>query len=104
VTACVGWPGECAMYGDMHGCRLPDGHTGRHICHCATIAPPLRPERTRALKATCGTDAGYYRHRRTLGEAACEACREAHSIASAGWQARNRGAVNWGRAQSRDAA
>lgn len=28
--------------------------------------------------AECGTDGGYYRHRRTLGEPACAACKRAH--------------------------
>lgn len=29
-------------------------------------------------RAKCGTDSGYYRHRRTLGEDACTACKAAH--------------------------
>jgi hypothetical protein len=31
--------------------------------------------------AECGTDGGYYRHRRTLREPACEECKAAHRIA-----------------------
>ena len=31
--------------------------------------------------AECGTDGGYYRHRRTLSEDACSACKRAHSRA-----------------------
>ena len=31
--------------------------------------------------AQCGTDSGYYRHRRTLHEPACDACRMAHAAA-----------------------
>lgn len=31
--------------------------------------------------AQCGTDGGYYRHRRTLGETACRPCRDAHAAA-----------------------
>lgn len=102
MNPCIGWHGECDMYGDMHGCKLPDGHHGRHVCACATLAPPLR-QRQRAPVAACGTDSGYYRHRRN-GETACEPCRMAHTVASANWQARNRGAVNWSRAQSREEA
>jgi len=37
----------------------------------------------RRRKALCGTDGGYYRHRRTLKEAACEACKLAHRVAEA---------------------
>lgn len=36
----------------------------------------------RYMAAECGTDAGYHRHRRTLGEDACEACLEAHAAAA----------------------
>ncbi len=32
--------------------------------------------------AECGTDSGYYRHTRTLGEKACEACFTAHQEAN----------------------
>ena len=32
--------------------------------------------------ARCGTDAGYYRHRRTLKEQACPACCQAHADAT----------------------
>ena len=32
--------------------------------------------------ARCGTDAGYYRHHRTLHEPACEACMDAHAAAA----------------------
>ncbi len=35
----------------------------------------------RAGWAECGTDGGYYRHRRTLHEDACPACKRAHSRA-----------------------
>lgn len=35
----------------------------------------------RAGWAVCGTDGGYYRHRRTLEEPACGACKRAHSRA-----------------------
>lgn len=31
--------------------------------------------------ALCGTDGGYFRHRRTLKEDACEACKLAHRVA-----------------------
>ena len=42
-----------------------------------------RARRGRAPIAECGTDSGYYRHLRTLGEPACEDCRAAHNTASA---------------------
>lgn len=35
----------------------------------------------RRQTALCGTDGGYYRHRRTLKERACEACKLAHRVA-----------------------
>lgn len=38
--------------------------------------------RPKAPVAKCGTDGGYYRHRRTLKEAPCDACRAAHSKAT----------------------
>jgi hypothetical protein len=34
----------------------------------------------RRQAAECGTDGGYYRHRRTLGEEACDACKLAHRV------------------------
>ena len=38
-----------------------------------------KARRRAAMKtAECGTDPGYYRHRRTLNEEACEACKKAH--------------------------
>lgn len=45
--------------------------------------PPLpddQPQRRHSKpgEAICGTDAGYYRHRRKHKEPACEACKEAH--------------------------
>lgn len=40
--------------------------------------------RTRNRKiAQCGTPTGYYRHRRTLSEPACDACKLAHNLAEA---------------------
>ena len=41
--------------------------------------------------AQCGTDSGYYRHRRTLHEPACDACRMAHAAAEK--QRRNRARI-----------
>ena len=35
----------------------------------------------KAKTAQCGTDSGYYRHRRQLNEAACTACLIAHRLA-----------------------
>ena len=43
--------------------------------------PPAEDPRRRYSKpweAICGTDAGYYRHRRKYREPACEACKAAH--------------------------
>lgn len=37
-----------------------------------------RSRRPRSIVAECGTDGGYYRHRRTVGEAACADCKRAH--------------------------
>lgn len=38
-----------------------------------------RPPRKPVNAAMCGTDGGYYRHVRTLGEPACVACLAAHA-------------------------
>lgn len=35
----------------------------------------------RRATALCGTDGGYYRHRRTLNEPACDECKLAHRVA-----------------------
>lgn len=40
--------------------------------------------------AQCGTDGGYYRHRRTLKEPACDACKLAHRVTEAQRQARRK--------------
>lgn len=37
----------------------------------------------RRRTAECGTEGGYYRHRRTLKEPACDACKLAHRVAEA---------------------
>ena len=45
------------------------------------IAPPtlrIRRQKRPYTRATCGTDAGYYRHTRRLNEPACDPCRVAH--------------------------
>lgn len=36
---------------------------------------------TTRIPAKCGTDSGYYRHRRTLKEEPCDACKAAHAAA-----------------------
>ncbi|HZN71413.1 MAG TPA: hypothetical protein VFC00_06990 [Micromonosporaceae bacterium] len=38
---------------------------------------------TRPSTARCGTDSGYYRHRRQLKEPACDKCLRAHAAATA---------------------
>lgn len=40
-----------------------------------------RRGRVRATVATCGTDSGYYRHRR-MNTPACDPCRAAHAAAT----------------------
>lgn len=42
----------------------------------------MRRTRRQAV-AECGTPSGYYRHRRTLKEPACDACKIAHRVAEA---------------------
>lgn len=42
------------------------------------LAPPRRKKRA---VAECGTDSGYYRHNRTIGEPACDPCKAAHTKA-----------------------
>lgn len=42
------------------------------------LGSPITGRRHRSV-AKCGTDAGYYRHLRTLREPACQMCREAHA-------------------------
>jgi hypothetical protein len=58
MIACVGWPADpvCPFYGDMHGCRHPDGHNGkRHECACgSTIRSPDLPIE-RAYRQPSGT-------------------------------------------------
>lgn len=36
TVPCVGWPADpsCDVYGDVHGCALPDEHPGLHLCAC----------------------------------------------------------------------
>ncbi len=48
----------------------------------------LAVDRVRQPRAACGTDSGYYRHRR-LREAACESCKAAHRVATADRAGRN---------------
>ncbi len=43
----------------------------------------VRRRRRKRATAMCGTPSGYYRHRRTLQEPACEECKAAHRIAEA---------------------
>ena len=45
---------------------------------------------SRAKTAECGTDSGYYHHRRQLKEAACTACLVAHRLAERGRAERRR--------------
>lgn len=58
--------------------KLPGGRAqnSRKFCSdkCALARPTWKP-------ADCGTDAGYYRHKRSLREDACDACKAAHSAA-----------------------
>lgn len=42
---------------------------------------PSSSRRTRLTSALCGSDSGYYHHRRTLNEEACDWCKLAHSEA-----------------------
>lgn len=72
---------ECLEEAVLTDGLLPQGVRGGLI-------PPERREiarargvRSRAERASCGTEAGYYRHLRTLGEPACAECRGAHSRA-----------------------
>lgn len=50
------------------------------------------PSRKRAPVAKCGTDSGYYRHRRA-GEDACAECRRAHTRVTIDGKRRRRGAA-----------
>ena len=39
---CIGWPGDCPAFDNMHGCAIPVGrpHNSRpHQCACGTLAP-----------------------------------------------------------------
>lgn len=40
-----------------------------------------KPTRRRRVNSPCGTDSGYYRHRRNQ-EPTCELCRRAHTLAN----------------------
>lgn len=55
------------------------------------VAEIRQGPRKRASVARCGTDAGYYRHRRH-GEDACAACRAAHSKATQSYRDRRKAA------------
>lgn len=49
--------------------------------------------------ARCGTDAGYYRHRKVLGEPACDSCKAAHSeVTAARARKRRLRHIDWYRA------
>lgn len=59
-----------------------------------TIAdPPAEPKRryAKADEVICGTQAGYYRHKRKLNEPACEECRAANAAAERARYARRGG-------------
>lgn len=49
----------------------------RKARNAARLAKVPLPKRGRA---ECGTDSGYYRHRKTLKEPACDACKLAHRV------------------------
>lgn len=37
MTLCIGWDADppCDVFGDTHGCELPDPHPGAiHVCSC----------------------------------------------------------------------
>lgn len=57
----------------------------REVAALERIAQEQRDRAERTLHrpgwAECGTDGGYYRHRRTLKEKPCNACKTAHSQA-----------------------
>ena len=50
-----------------------------------------RQQITDAHPAKCGTDAGYYRHRRKLREDACSDCKAAHTSAERRRKTKNLG-------------
>lgn len=53
----------------------------RAMRRASEAARKQRVKVARRPRAECGTDGGYYRHRRTLKEPACEACKLAHRVA-----------------------
>ena len=41
MNACIGWRAEtsCTHHrGPFHGCGMPDGHAGDHLCRCGARA------------------------------------------------------------------
>jgi WhiB family redox-sensing transcriptional regulator len=73
-AVCAGCPvrDECLEYGLHERFGIWGG-----------LAPKERrePKRARAAIAACGTDSGYFRHRR-LGQTPCDACKAAHTAVS----------------------
>jgi hypothetical protein len=50
----------------------------QQIAAVETRVKQERSRRPRSYVAECGTDGGYYRHLRTIGERACDDCKRAH--------------------------
>jgi hypothetical protein len=59
--------------------RVSFADTGGEWMTVNVTAPVRRRNRT----VECGTDGGYYHHRRALGEPACSPCKAAHAEAQA---------------------
>ena len=76
---------EEKAYGGRHGIRgglTPTQRTSLAKGKPVRPVPEVAPNPRRKV-AECGTDNGYKRHWRTLGEPACEACKQAHREARA---------------------
>lgn len=72
---------RCGIEREVHLYR----DTARGLCRdCKTVEPnwpEISMPRARRPIALCGTEGGYYRHIRTIGEPACDTCKKAHNAA-----------------------
>ena len=78
--------GDCLAAAIAEESRVRSGHRygfrgGKTKVQRDRIIARIAPYQPRPTVAKCGTDSGYYRHRRA-DEEACSACREAHTRAA----------------------
>ncbi|MHB1886910.1 MAG: hypothetical protein ACYCVV_18260 [Acidimicrobiales bacterium] len=100
-VTCPRCGGELAL--EAAGVPRCDGREVQSIVYCQECrqrsrlvvvlvaeVPDRVPNETRRTVAECGTDGGYYHHKRIEGEDACPACRAAHTAAESARVAKHR--------------